>query len=596
MTKFIRSLVLSTIFGVMLVSCSFTDAATDTPITPLQVAQSTPTIIDLIKIELTVQADTSIPFNRVGQEIKYTYMIKAVTNNSSGSAPIVVTGATVTCPPLTTVGNLNDRFDQDEIIFCNSTYLITQADLDKGSVTIITTASLAGINSNQVTTTLATVQTIVLKLTKTATPVNYDRVGQIITYNYVITNSSAATLIPAQFIITDTGIPTPINCGAPNTSLASNATVTCSAPYTVTQADINAASVASNAVASATGIVSSQPVSATITKTTASSLTVGSTIQHKVVVGEWLWQIARCYGADPVKVSEANPPTPAEISPSTTVTVPNIGSVGKIYGPPCIGTHTVQSGDTWASIAQKYNADVTVLQMANKNTMSVGTVLRIPLNSAGAVTTTITPTSPTSTANQCVDLTRTIKVTGINSGLTHFNVCGTIDAGRMKISTIKVSQLAAEIPATNLISQDITVSVITSTPINEPNSLIVADMNYDGNDDFRILVNVPAGANLPYIYYLYDPNTNKYIFNEAYGKITSPEFPGNNEIRSQWRESAIKWGIDTYTLANNIPRLIKRETWEAIPNTTQARHVITTFNADGTSQVTVDETIALPAQ
>ncbi|MBI5963119.1 MAG: LysM peptidoglycan-binding domain-containing protein [Chloroflexi bacterium] len=98
--------------------------------------------------------------------------------------------------------------------------------------------------------------------------------------------------------------------------------------------------------------------------------------------GEWLWQIARCYGANPNQVLAANPPTPAEISPGTTVIVPSIGSDGRIYGPPCIGTHTVQSGDTWDSIALKYNADPVVLQLANKNTLTVGSVLRIPLNSA----------------------------------------------------------------------------------------------------------------------------------------------------------------------------------------------------------------------
>ena len=98
--------------------------------------------------------------------------------------------------------------------------------------------------------------------------------------------------------------------------------------------------------------------------------------------GEWLWQIARCYGADPSKVSAANPPKPGEISPSTTVIVPNIGSDGKIYGPPCVGTHTVQTGDTWETIALIYNADLEVLKMVNANTLTVGDELKVPLNSA----------------------------------------------------------------------------------------------------------------------------------------------------------------------------------------------------------------------
>jgi hypothetical protein len=106
-----------------------------------------------------------------------------------------------------------------------------------------------------------------------------------------------------------------------------------------------------------------------------------------VVDGEWLWQIARCYGADPAGTLRANLqlPNPGYLSPGITVTVPNIGSAGRIYGPPCVGPHTVQTGDTWESIAQKYNADVTVLKMVNKNILTVGQVIKVPLNSAGGV-------------------------------------------------------------------------------------------------------------------------------------------------------------------------------------------------------------------
>ena len=120
-------------------------------------------------------------------------------------------------------------------------------------------------------------------------------------------------------------------------------------------------------------------------------------------------------------------------------------------------------------------------------------------------------------------------------------------------------------------------------------------MNYDGNDDFRIIRSAPTSSNVSYVYYLYDPATHTFIYNEAYGKITSPEFPGNNQINSPWLESTVKFGIDTYTISNNNPVLTKRETWEAL-NETQAKHQILTFNADGTSTLTVDEVIPLPAQ
>jgi len=580
MTKLTRSFILSVIVASIMASCSFSTSQPD------QIALATPSLAATI-IELTVQADTSIPFNTIGQIIKYTYNVKNA-GAASVAGPVAVTGAT--CPELNTIGNLDAVFDVNEILICTSDYTITQADLDKGSVTSIATATVSGINSNPVTTAVPTLQPVALKLTKTANPVNYDQVGQTVTYTYVITNSGATTLGPAQFTVTDTGISAPINCGDAAASLATNATVICSATYTVTQADMDAGTVTTNATASGGGVAPSQPASATLTKGAVvqsnPNLTAASTIKHQVVEGEWLWQIARCYGADPNKVIQANPqlPYPGQISPNTTVTVPNIGSSGKIYGPPCVGNHTVQTGDTWSSIALKYNADATVLQMVNSNTLTVGKVIKVPLNSAGILTSTgITGT--------CVDLMRSLKFAGVTN-TTHFNICGTVDAsGNMKIGTIKVYQRPEDVVGG--LTQDIAVLVETSTAVNDANSLIVADMNYDGNDDFRIVKLLSAGPNIPYLYYIYDPATKTFVYSKAYENITSPEFPGNSEIRSKWRESASKSGFDTYTVVNNTPSLTKRETWEAI-DATQAKHQVIVFNADGTNQVTVDEIIPLP--
>ena len=387
---------LSAMIVLALASCSLFPNATDA-----KIAQATQGLPGMVTIELTVQADTSVPFNAVGQIIKYTYNVKN-TGSTSTPGPVVVTGAA--CPEINTIGNLDTVLDVNETLTCTSAYTITQTDLDKGSVTIITTAAVNGINSNPVTTTISTAPPVVLKIAKTANPSTYDHIGQAITYTYIITNNSPATLGPAQFTVTDTGISAPINCGEATTSLASNATVTCSATYTVSQADMAAASIATNATASGAGVTPSQPSSATITKSAAAgassappaNLTAGSTIKHQVAAGEWLWQIARCYGANPKEVSDANQPNPDQISPNTTVTIPNIGSVGKIYGPPCIGAHTVQTGETWNTIAQKYNADPVILQMVNSNILTVGNVIKIPLNSArssGSISPTPLPTA-----------------------------------------------------------------------------------------------------------------------------------------------------------------------------------------------------------
>lgn len=595
-TTKIRALSMLALIGVVLAACSLPWAATPTPNT-FAIIQPTPALSQVVTLQLTVQADTTIPISTEGQVVKINYAIKN-TGSTSIAGTVTVTGATVTCPAINTVGNLDNVLDVNETLVCTSNYSITKADLDNGSFKINAAANINGINSNQVT---ATVPTKVLTLTKTVDPAAYDHVGQQVTYTYIIKNSGATVIGPAQFVINDPGLGAPFNCGNANTQLDPNASVTCKATYTITQADMNAATVASGATASTSGVEPSPPASATVTKsgltTNPANLTPGSNIQHKVAAGEWLWQIARCYGTDPKGLILANSqlPNPALISPDITVNVPNIGSDGTIYGPPCVVTYTVQAGDTWNSIAQKYNADPTVLKMVNSNTLTAGSVVKVPINSAGGATIPNTGSTGNSSGN-CVDLTRNIKLgsTAI-ANPTHFNVCGQPDAaGKTKISVIHVFQRAEDVGPGGLL-QDISMPVDTSTPLTDPNSLIVGDMNYDGFDDFRLLQSQPAGPNIPYVYFIFDPGLRKFVYSEAYGKITSPEFPGNSLIVSKWRESAVKWGIDTYQVATNIPTIIQRETWEAT-SATQALHRIMVFDSTGAFKVTVEETIPLPAQ
>jgi LysM repeat protein len=590
----ICSLAILALTGMVLAACSLPGAPTPTP-ESFAIIQPTAALTQLVVLQLTVQPDPSVPISAEGQVIKMNYVIQNVGSTSlSGNVAVNAPGATVTCPAISTVGNLDNSLDVGETLVCTSDYTVTKADIDKGSFQINAVANINGINSNQVA---ATIPTKVLTITKSADPTSYDRAGQQITYTYTIKNSGALAIGPAQFVVNDPGLGAPINCGDANTRLEPNATVTCKATYTITQADMDAGNVTTGATASTSGVEPSQSTSVTLTKNgltaNPSNLTPGSNIQHKVASGEWLWQIARCYGTDPKGLVSANSqlPNPSLISPDITVNVPNVGSDGTIYGPPCVVTYTVQSGDTWNSIAQKYNANPVVLQMVNSNTLTAGKVIKVPINSAGGA---IIP--DTGSSGGCVDLTRNLKSAGLAAASpTHFNLCGQTDAaGNMKISTIKISQRPEDVGPGGL-SQDIGIPVDTSTPLADPNNLIVQDMNYDGNDDFRILQSVPASPNVPYVYFIFDPTSRQFVYSGAYGKITSPEFSDNSQIISKWRESATKWGIDTYQVTANVPMLIQRETWEAV-NTTQALHRVMVFDTSGAGQVTVEETIPIPAQ
>ena len=104
----------------------------------------------------------------------------------------------------------------------------------------------------------------VLTLSKTASPQTYGQVGQTITYTFTITNTGAAPLGPAQFMINETKLAAPLPCGPADTTLSTNQTLSCSADYSITQADMSVASLTNIATASGAGQTSA-PASATIT-------------------------------------------------------------------------------------------------------------------------------------------------------------------------------------------------------------------------------------------------------------------------------------------------------------------------------------------
>lgn len=112
---------------------------------------------------------------------------------------------------------------------------------------------------------------------------------------------------------------------------------------------------------------------------TGSGMVPGATARHAVSRGEWLLQIARCYGVAYESLRAANYiPNPDYILPGAIVTVPNIGSQGPIVGPPCVVTYNVVAGDTWDSLAQRYRTSTAILQRANPGALSIGRSIWVP--------------------------------------------------------------------------------------------------------------------------------------------------------------------------------------------------------------------------
>jgi len=474
MTRTIQLFTLFAAICLLLASCTIGDVTPSAASNQLLVA-ATPQAFALL---LTAQADTTIAYNTVGQTINFIY---TVTNTGTTAIPgtVIINGATATCPPTNTVGNKNDALDPAETIGCNSAYPLTQSDLDKGSVTLIVSATLNGVNSAPVTVTVATVQPRAVSVTASSSPSTYDQAGRELTITYTIKNIGTQTLGPDPFLIEDKLInAAPFNCGLTGATLAPGASLSCSAKYIVSQNDMNGAAIISTSVASGGGAGASQPFSLTINKGAVTNpggtpSTPGSTISYTVKEGEWLWQIARCFGTDPNKLIEANKQLtdPAQIKKGDVITIPNVGSTGKVSDEPCVKLHTVQSGETWNSIAQLYNADPVITQMVNDNSLAVGSVIKVPRNSASGSSSSTSALGLTQTANpttynaagQQITYTYVIKNNGTtNLGPTQFTVTdflisqAPINCGAANVSLISGATVTCQ-----------SVYVITQANMNE---------------------------------------------------------------------------------------------------------------------------------
>lgn len=180
-----------------------------------------------------------------------------VTNTGTVSlaGPVVVgdNRTAVTCPAVSTIGNRDGLLDPQEALTCTASYTVTQADLDAGKVTNIASASAAGTTSNPSSTTVTAVQVRALKLVKSASPTTYAAAGDVIHYSYAVTNTGDVTF-PGPVTVTDDRA----TVACPAGSLAPGATITCTATYTIAQADVSTGAVTNVATAHANGTSSNQ--------------------------------------------------------------------------------------------------------------------------------------------------------------------------------------------------------------------------------------------------------------------------------------------------------------------------------------------------
>jgi uncharacterized repeat protein (TIGR01451 family) len=182
---------------------------------------------------------TAVPqtYASVGDLITYTISVENTGN-------VTITDVEVT-DPLTGLTETISSLEPDDRVEYTETYLITQADLDNGSV--VNTARAEGKDPNdedvwdEDSETINANQQPELLVSKTAVPQTYNNVGDIITYTITVENTGNVTLTGVQVTDPLTGL----NAAVAN--LTPGAIETFTETYIITQADLNNGTVVNTA-------------------------------------------------------------------------------------------------------------------------------------------------------------------------------------------------------------------------------------------------------------------------------------------------------------------------------------------------------------
>jgi len=89
---------------------------------------------------------------------------------------------------------------------------------------------------------------------------------------------------------------------------------------------------------------------------------------------------------------------------------------------------------------------------------------------------------------------------------------------------------------------------------------VVEDMNFDGKNDFRMLLSQSPGGNMSYAYWLYNPTTRAFERNGAYeDSLATVTFDREKKLVKSYWSSGIQFGTETYKVVKGKLQLIERE-------------------------------------
>jgi len=180
---------------------------------------------------------------------------------------------------------------------CTASYLVTPADVATGRVTntahfTATSPSGASVSSNASTAnvTRPVPASSGISLVKSASPASVSSVGTVITYSFLVSNSTATPvggILVADSAFSGQGAMSSITC--PTQTIAAGSNVKCASTYTVTQADLDAGVI--NNTAAATGVttsnkkITSNSSTALVTALTQAKLALVKTVSPSIITG-----------------------------------------------------------------------------------------------------------------------------------------------------------------------------------------------------------------------------------------------------------------------------------------------------------------------
>ncbi|MER7847843.1 LPXTG cell wall anchor domain-containing protein [Kitasatospora sp. NPDC096077] len=271
-------------------SITNTATATGTPPSgpPVTSPPSSATVTATANPALTIVKSASpTTVSAVGQTVDYGFLVTNTGNVTLTNVTVTETAfsGTGTAPVISCPAGAASLAPGASVT-CTATYTVTQADINAGSVTNTATATGTPPSGPPVTSppssaTVTATANPALTIVKSASPTTVSAAGQTVDYSFLVTNTGNVTLTNVtvnETAFSGTGTPPAVSCPAGAASLAPGASVTCTASYTVTQADINAGSITNTATATGTPPsgppVTSPPSSATVTATPAPALTL----------------------------------------------------------------------------------------------------------------------------------------------------------------------------------------------------------------------------------------------------------------------------------------------------------------------------------